>query len=84
MVARFGHARPTLDVAGGASARAHAGMIKRRSGEACVTLMAGIARGRGGDVTGRFAQCVPLGIGTAVAGAALTGNDALRGGVGEG
>jgi len=84
MVARFGHARTALNVARGAGARAHAGVTERRADEACVTLVAGVARSRGGHVVRRFAQCIPLGIGTVVAGAALTGNDPLGGGMGEG
>ena len=58
---------------GRASARAHAGVTERRAGEGCITLVAGIARGRGGDVTGRLAQCIPLSIGAIVAVRALTG-----------
>ena len=84
MVAGFGHARTALDVAGGASARADAGMIERRAGEGRITRVAGVARGGRRDMSGRFAERVPLGIGTVVAGTALTGNDALGGGMGEG
>ena len=84
MVGRFGRGRTALDVAGGATARAHAGMIETGAGEGGITLVAGIARGRGGDVAGRFSERVPLGVGTVVTGTALAGNDALGGGVGEG
>lgn len=84
MVTRLGHARTTLDVTGGTGTRTYAGMIETGAGEGGITLVAGIARGRGRDVTGRFAQRIPLSIGTVVAGAALTGDDALSCGVREG
>ena len=77
MVGRFGRGRTALDVAGGATARAHAGMIETGAGEGGITLVAGIARGRGGDVTRCFAERVPLGVGTVVAGTALAGNNPL-------
>lgn len=60
MVGRFAQARTASVVAGAAGARAHASVTERRASEGCVTLVAGIARGRGNDVAGRFAECVPL------------------------
>ena len=84
MVGRLGQARSALIVTGGASARDHAGMVKRRAGEGRVTLVAGVARGRGRDVTGRLAERVPLGIGTVVAVRALASDDALGRGMREG
>ena len=74
VVRRFASGCYTM--AGGASAGAHAGVIERGAGgagERHVTRVAGIARGRGGNVVRRFTEYVPLGVRTVVAGAALTG-----------
>lgn len=76
VIGRLGRGRSALDVAGSASAGAHAGVVERGAGgagERHVTRVAGIARGRGGNVGWCFAERVPLGIRTVVAGAALTG-----------
>jgi len=71
-------------VTGGAGTGTHAGVIKGGgTGEAGVTDMAGVAGSRGGGVAGVFTHCVPGGVGAVVAGGALTGDDALCGGVGK-
>ena len=72
----------TLNMAAGASAsaRGYTGMIKRATGERCITRMALITRRRGGCVRGRrlgFAQYVQCGISAVVAGCALTGHHTL-------
>ena len=67
MIGRRGQARSTLVVTGGASARADTGMTERAAGEGRITRVAGVARGGRRDVTGWFAERVPLGIGTVVA-----------------
>lgn len=85
MVRRLGLARATLDVTGRATARRHAGVVKGGggTGEADVTGVAGVAGGRGGDVAGVLTQRIRSGEGAVVAGGALAGDDALRGGVGK-
>jgi hypothetical protein len=84
MVRRLGHAGAALDVTGGATSGGHAGMIKPGAGEGRVTrCVTRVARGRSGHVAGRFAERVPLSVGTIVAGAALTGYHTLRSGVRE-
>ena len=82
VISRLGRGRSALDVAGGARARVHTGVVERGAsgaGERHVTRVAGIARGRGGNVVRCFAERVPLGVRTAVTSAALTGQNSLRG-----
>ena len=70
-------------MATGASSWADASVTKGSSRETCVILVAGIARRRCCHVIRSFAQCIPLRIGTVVAGGALTDNYSLGAGMRE-
>ena len=86
VIVRFGRGGSPLEMASGASAGAHAGVIERRArqtGERDITRVAGVARGRGRDVGWRFAERVHAGIGAIVAIRALKRQHALRGSVSE-
>jgi len=84
VIGRLAQAGTALVVAAGTSARADAGVAERGAGKTRVIFMTGIARRRGRDMVRRFAQRIPLGVGTVVAGRALTSDHALDGGVRKG
>jgi len=84
VVDRLAQAGTALVVTAGAGARADAGVAERGTGKTRVIFMTGIARRRGGDMVRRFAQRIPLGVGTVMTRGALTGDHALDGGVRKG